>query len=305
MNWRVKAFGQRLLSRVPGGSVLYYILQRHFGGFKSFSISNKTWQAFNLLSALNRAGYGLEGKSTLEIGTGWVPIIPMIFYLFGQRGCKSFDINRLLRPELSLIAAHQAGSSSELFGKDFGIRDKLNSQRLGALRDASTFPLLLETINFNYYAPADARATCLPSSSVDIVFSNTTLEHIPYLDILDLFREAHRVLVSEGIMIHLIDCSDHFSHSDKNINNLNFLNYSDKEWQRYNSSILYQNRLRSCHYSDILAKTNFEIISWETKLNEIAFSNCNNLKLSEEFSKLNYKDTCTTMVTVVARRRES
>lgn len=305
MNWRVKVFGQRLLSRIPGGSLLYYILQRHLGGLRNFSVLNKKWQAFNLLSALNRAGYRLEGKSTLEIGTGWVPIIPIIFYVFGQKSCKSFDIKKLLRPDLSLIAAHQTGALGESFENNLVTQDKIYPQRLAALKDVSTFPLLLETINLNYYAPADARATCLPASSVDIVFSNTTLEHIPYLNILDLFREAHRVLISEGIMVHLIDCSDHFSHSDKNINNLHFLNYSDKQWQRYNSPFLYQNRLRSSHYSDMLAKANFEIISWETRVNETIFSNYNSLNLSKEFAKLNYKDTCTTRVTVVARRRES
>lgn len=305
MNWRVKAFGQRFLSRMPGGGLLYYILQRHLGGFRKFSVVNKIWQGINLLSALNRAGYSLEGKSTLEIGTGWVPIIPIIYYVFGQRDCKSFDIKKILRPDLSLMAAHQIGSLKELFDKDIVIHDKMNLQRLAALRNVSAFQLLLEMMNFDYYAPADARATGLPSSSVDIVFSNTTLEHVPPLEIIELFKEAHRLLVSEGIMVHLIDCSDHFSHSDKNIHNLNYLNYSDKEWQRYNSNMIYQNRLRSSHYRDILTKANFEIILWDTNINQKIFNNYNNYNLADNFVNLTCEDVCTTRVTVVAKRQEN
>src|SRR5262249_40313996 len=45
--------------------------------------------------------------------------------------------------------------------------------------------------------------------------------------------------------------SDHFSHSDPSISAVNFLQYSDDEWQRYaGNRFMYMNRLR---HDDVLA----------------------------------------------------
>ena len=49
----------------------------------------------------------------------------------------------------------------------------------------------------------------------------------------------------------MVDYSDHFSHSDQTISSINFLRYSDDEWQRYaGNRYMYMNRLR---HDDVLA----------------------------------------------------
>ena len=84
----------------------------------------------------------------------------------------------------------------------------------------------LKSINIIYMAPQDACDLPLPSDSFDFFISNTVLEHIPPAVISDIFAEASRVLCSDSLMIHHIDFSDHFSHSDSSISPINFLRYS-------------------------------------------------------------------------------
>ena len=60
-----------------------------------------------------------------------------------------------------------------------------------------------------------------------------------------------------------IDYSDHFSHRNSNYDRNHFLQFSDEEWNKYNTWIIYQNRLRHDHYKNIFLEAGFEIIEEE------------------------------------------
>ena len=68
------------------------------------------------------------------------------------------------------------------------------------------------------------------------------------------------MLFRSGILSLLIDYSDHYSHTDQHITSGNFLRYSDKEFKKYNNSLLFQNRLRHYHYIDIFKNLKFKIL---------------------------------------------
>lgn len=306
MRWQIKALGQRILSNTPGGKKLYYILQRIFFGFRSFSALSKVSQGLGLLSGLSAVGYTVDEKRTLEIGTGWTPVIPILFYVFGQRSCDSFDLERLLKANLALRAARQIAGLGEHLAKHAQFAwNPICSVGLSALQDVNTLSQLLATINMRYHAPVDARFTCLPAGSVDIVFSNTTLEHIPSPWLVELFREAYRVLVPEGgVMVHLIDCSDHFSHGDRTISTINFLRFPHDRFQRYSSKFLYQNRLRAGSYRRLANEAGFDVIFWDARVDQKAVASLDTFPLDKEFARLSPEEICTTSVTMVARKRK-
>ena len=58
----------------------------------------------------------------------------------------------------------------------------------------------------------------------------------------------------------IIDYSDHYSHTDKNIHPLNFLKFKENEWnKKYNHQCHFQNRLRHSDYKMLLIDIGFNI----------------------------------------------
>ena len=118
----------------------------------------------------------------------------------------------------------------------------------------------LSSYGIRYLAPMDASDTKLPDQSFDICVSTNTLEHIAREDIKKIVSEVYRMLKHEGYLSVVIDYSDHYSHTDRSISPLNYLQYSDKEWRKYNSSLHFQNRLRHQDYLDIFTEAGFKVI---------------------------------------------
>src|SRR3546814_12756650 len=80
----------------------------------------------------------------------------------------------------------------------------------------------------DYHAPADAASTALGDGEVDVVFSNSVLEHVPEAAIDPMYREAMRILAPGGIMFHSVNCGDHYAYVDRSIHQLHYLKYSDR-----------------------------------------------------------------------------
>ena len=122
--------------------------------------------------------------------------------------------------------------------------------------------------NILYKAPYDASKTDLDDDEIDICISTNTLEHIPKDLLYFILKEIKRILKKDGLISAVIDYSDHYSHTDKSINALNYLKYNEKSWKRYNHDCHYQNRLRHYDYKDIFEKVGFEILEENIIYNE-------------------------------------
>jgi hypothetical protein len=57
-----------------------------------------------------------------------------------------------------------------------------------------------------------------------------------------------------------IDYGDHFKGFDPSISSFNFLTYSDKDWQPFQSRFQYVNRLRHTEYVNLFKRAGFEIV---------------------------------------------
>ena len=121
----------------------------------------------------------------------------------------------------------------------------------------------LKSYGITYKAPYDASRTDLDDKSLDACVSTNTLEHIPVESIKQIFVELSRVLKDRGIVSAKIDYSDHYAHTDSSISLLNYLYYSDAEWQKYNHSCHYQNRLRHNDYKRIFDACGFGVVEEE------------------------------------------
>ncbi|WP_423820616.1 class I SAM-dependent methyltransferase [Salinisphaera sp. SPP-AMP-43] len=204
-----------------------------------------------------RQHYGsLEGATVVEIGTGWQPTIPLLLYLAGSRVILT-DVERLMDfstvvSSIAFLASQHEWVACRLNMEPGDITDAL-CRGLG--RDFSS---LLANLRFEYRAPGDIRS--LPPGRADIVYSRAVLEHIPAAALDGLIADCRAVLSPNGLMMHIIDNSDHWQHTDRRLSRINFLRYHESTWRLINSSgQIYQNRLRHSDYVALMVSAGYEI----------------------------------------------
>jgi 2-polyprenyl-3-methyl-5-hydroxy-6-metoxy-1,4-benzoquinol methylase len=119
---------------------------------------------------------------------------------------------------------------------------------------------LKKSYGIDYRAPCDATHTGLQSGKIDRITSTNTLEHIPKSELKPVMDECHRLLSAGGVISLLIDYADHYAYFDSTISPYNYLQYSDRTWALFNSSLHYQNRLRHRDYLNLLGEAGFRIL---------------------------------------------
>jgi methyltransferase family protein len=263
VNWRAKALVQKALSALPAGQQLHHALQRRVGSLSRFDDELQTkLEDWRLMAGhLRGAGQPIAGARLLEIGSGWYPTLPFALYLAGAARVITVDITRHMMAELVRrcaegLAARAAAIAAASGAPEAEVRrrgDELVARLRGTDVEAATGGVV------EYRAPGDARRTGLPAASLDVVFSNSVLEHIPAEAIREMFVEARRVLAPGRIMFHSVNCGDHYAYADSRITQLNYLRYSETEWRLWNNDFTYQNRMRAHEFTAMARDAGFAI----------------------------------------------
>ena len=135
----------------------------------------------------------------------------------------SVDLNPYLKEELVKADLDYIQKNKikieKLFG-DYIFNDRLNSL-LNYIRSEYNLVNLLKFINVEYISSGDASQLPLSSQSINFHTSYTVFEHIPPEIPKAILIEGNRILKDNGLFVHKIDYSDHFSHSDKSISSIN------------------------------------------------------------------------------------
>jgi SAM-dependent methyltransferase len=256
MQWKMKAAAQTAIAALPApvSSATYYWAQRLCGGLRRSDPTSRLLAGIETWKRVKQQGVDPRGKVFFEVGTGTTPMVPLAYWLMGAHRTVTVDLHRHLRQtllleELEYVDANRA-SVAALFG------DLLDLRRWDGLRwmvRSRGFSLgaFLDACAIEYRGPADAADTGLPDGSVDVHSSYTVFEHIPAAVLTRILAESTRIVGERGVFVHLVDYSDHFSHSDQAISAINFLRYSDQTWARYaDNRYMYMNRLR---HDDVLS----------------------------------------------------
>jgi hypothetical protein len=126
---------------------------------------------------------------------------------------------------------------------------------------------LLAMMNVRYLAPADAAALPLATGRIDYHVSFAVLEHIPVPDLGAILREGLLLLDHNGLFVHCIDFSDHFSHDDPGITSINFLQFSEEAWAGYaGNRYMPYNRLRGDVFLVFLATAGLALRHMESSV---------------------------------------
>jgi SAM-dependent methyltransferase len=265
MKWRVKAALQNLIALMPMSDAIYYAAQRSVGDLRPNRFDPMEWVnvAAEMLAWLKSAGLGVVGKRCLEVGTGRALGVPVALWLCGAEQTVTVDIHRYLSPglvqECNRYIRHNSARVQDILknhDEDGKLRDRL--QRLCAF--SGNVDSLLSLINVDYLAPADARNLPFPDDLFDFHFSYSVFEHVPASEILAILTEARRVLHPQGVLLHTVDLSDHFSYGDSSITRINCLQFSDKQWKGWaGNKYMYHNRLRLSEFLDLFAQAGMSI----------------------------------------------
>ncbi len=206
-----------------------------------------------------------EGDFTaLELGTGWLPIIPIGLALSGGRELWTFDIEPLLTTErLLLVLGHYSnyakrGELSALLPEARADRIQKLDAVLATATAGEQPGALLERLGIHYQV-ADARQIPLPDNTVDFLMSSGVLEYVPKQGFHQILGEFHRVATPGAMMSHRLNLVDQYSYFDKNITAFNFLRFSERAWSWLDSPLISQNRLRIGDYRRCFREAGFEI----------------------------------------------
>jgi ubiquinone/menaquinone biosynthesis C-methylase UbiE len=243
----------------------------------------------------------LEGKVVLEIGSGWEPLIPLLFSLCRVRRVYLTDLTPLLDKGTVLGALDSFRSNKKRILEKLNIAPLDFEQMLCS--QASSVGDFLEAHRFTYLAPCDCRHLALKPSTLDIVTSRSVFEHIPPPVIDGILKETYRLLKPGGMMCHFIDNSDHWEHGDKRISRLNFLRFTDNafRWTCLNS-LHYQNRLRHNEYVEMLQKRGFEIVRARRNIDARSVEALATLHVAPRFRRFSAEELATVDSYLLARK---
>ncbi len=207
----------------------------------------------------NRGAFA--GANVLELGTGWLPIVPVAMVLNGAGRVMSVDKQDVLTHDC--VVATLDRIDRLIAAGAIRVRSTGALERLHAVLQCAptrTARELLLDLGITCIL-GDARQLGLPAASVDLFVSNNTLEHIPSDILSGILSEFARVASPRAIGSHHVDMADHYAHFDHSLSVYNFLRYSDGIWRLFNNRLQYQNRLRVNDFRALQRDAGWELIA--------------------------------------------
>ena len=294
MRWQWKCLVDNLKGLVPFGS---YIRRRKYDFIQYRSLHDRAdWALEEGLMQLEwlRSARSLEGAVVLEIGSGWEPIIPLLYVVCGASRIYLTDLNRLCS------AWSVQGAIDALLRNKAKVMQRLEASQERFDRAVKWDPFKtgvddgFARLGMTYMAPCDCRQLNLATGSIDVVSSRAVLEHIPPPVIDGIQKEAYRLLKPDGVCCHFVDPSDHWQHHDRSITRINFLRFSDfmNSLAHFNG-MNYQNRLRHPEYTASLKSAGFKLIREEREVDAASLAALPAMKLARRFQNYSPEDLAT------------
>jgi len=266
MHWKTKSRIQNAVSFLPSAVSYsaYYWLQRRFGALRQYCPVSRLAAGIETWKVIKKLGFQPENKTFFEVGTGRVPITPLAFWLMGAKRSITMDLHPYMKTELindSIdFMSINRNEIQELFGQLL-IRDRLEDLLRFYEEDSISTDAFLQYCQIEYIAPGDAAKTKLNDNAIDFHTSYNVFEHIPPTSLIAILNEGSRITNKSGLFVHRVDYSDHFSHSDSTISAINFLQYSDSDWEKYaGNRYMYMNRLRHDDFLTLFESSGHRIL---------------------------------------------
>jgi len=216
--------------------------------------------------------------------------------------CTTFDLGRHLNPALLNRLVKALGSHVPSIAAAAGCDPAVVEERLARLAGLGRPAEILAASGIDYRAPADATRTGLAAGSIDLVFSNSVLEHVPPSVLEGLMLETSRILRPGGLALHGVNCGDHYAYFDRSISPINYLRYTEREWRRWNNDLQYQNRLRPADFLASAERAGLEVVEARWRARPELLEALKTLPVASEFARYPREQLACTSVDFAARK---
>lgn len=302
MPWQVTCFLNNAKGLIPFRDQLRR-LKRSVCGFEP-GADRDAWTIREGIKQINsiRPHIDMQSATILEVGSGWQPLIPMLYSLAGARQVIMTDLNPLLDLVSFVASLKSLEANTAVIQSELGVSAAAVSDFVRAGRAGGTLNELLPKLRMQYRAPCDMQRSGMSAGSVDAVMSRAVLEHIPPQVIQGIFNETARILKPGGVTCHIVDNSDHWEHVDHSLSRVNFLKYSDGLFRlTYISDLHYQNRLRHSQYRQMLEKAGLAVVAEESEIDDKARSSLREMTVAPRFRQFSEDDLATITSFYLAR----
>lgn len=286
MNVALAIARKALVGRLPFAGALRRAKRRRFGYRPDPSNLSSTLENYGRIHAAAQAhGRPVAGARVLEIGTGWFPMLPILMCADGAAEVRMTDLNPHMDERTFDTALRYV---QERFPE---------RQRLQAVRHMADLPL-------HYSAPF--APSMLADGAVDLVVSRTVLEHIEPAPLQALMAALRPKLARGGLMVHLVDHSDHLEHLDltNRTSPLNFLQWSPALHRAVNGLTRDgENRLRHHQYPPLFEAAGYEVLAAEGEVHPRALQSLAGLRLAPPFDTMTREQLAVLVSLYVLRPR--
>ncbi len=262
MGWRLKSAQFKLLSRLPGGTRLYHYSQENLTGTTRASrprVEQKIRVGLEFWDWLQRqhCAEQLTGGNLLDLGAGWHPTIPLLWYAFGNPHQTLVDV----APNMD---APKVSDTIRIFREIVGDAQwpgRASLKRLpevGPTTGGLAGPALAP-FGIKYHAPYGNLLRERPGH-YDLVLCTQVLLHIPKPVLSAIFQEVFGCLKPGGLFHATIHFVAHFRSPDLRSGQYEHLSYSPGTWETWiNSSLMAFNRLKGPDYRELLERAGFRL----------------------------------------------
>ncbi|MGE4218228.1 MAG: class I SAM-dependent methyltransferase [Alphaproteobacteria bacterium] len=256
-----KVAAQRLLGVLPGGETAYiwaqYNLTRSFA-LTGQRLANHEIRSRWILDILRNAAPDTEIAAFsphLDIGAGWLPMIPLVLRQRGLRGQWLVDLRKQIRPKPAIAAA------------------RCLDARRGSLPpldppDQATWPAFaqwFDALDIHDIAPA-VPPYDLPGGGFGLVTCWGVLQYPSTEAVQQIHAEAVRLLRPGGLYIANLRLDDQYAIADPALPRFHFLRFSHRNWNRwFDNAFTPMNRLRPSDHARLLEGLPFERLLWQVE----------------------------------------
>lgn len=303
MKWLAKALALRALSAMPCGGNLYNWAQKYVTRSLDpvpLRVQQKIDVGLLYLDTLDRLGAtpNLPTTTHLDLGSGWHPTIPLLFFAAGCECQWLFDVVPLL--DLGLFHATRATFKSVVSDPAHPAHQRV--RRLPEVNGAVTLSDALRQLGMTYVAPYDEKLGGM-SNAVDLVTCTQALQHIEHNGLRTLFASVFRALKPGGYFLSTVHLKDLYSNLG-GISQYNHLRYSRVVWETcVNSRLISFNRLKAPDFRELLENAGFTLPLFEIEHGTAAdLAELDRLRIDPSFSHYSREELAAKHLFFVARK---
>jgi SAM-dependent methyltransferase len=263
MKWFVKCMAFQVLARIPGGQSLYHAAQRRLTGSTRQTESRllgkieqtlKYWQWLEP----NLPPVQPAAAVHLELGSGWLPSVPITLHALGITRQYLVDISPHMTSDAVVDTAEIFRAVAPRAGVKFARMPVVPAR-------GQSLAATLEPFGMVYAAPYDELARNI-AGQVDFITATQMLYHLDLATLQTVCGIVHRLLKPGGCFLAQQHLRQPIDGLDSRISPFYSLRYSEWFWEKFvKSPMVWYNRLKPRDYRQVLEQAGFVLAHFEVE----------------------------------------